>query len=206
MINEQSQQVFRNYIDKYKNTIHFVFVCTHLQKVNESIQSRLHILEIPSPSEKGINKIMNNIIDTEKIIMDEESKKYLIAISNNSIRIMMNYLEKIYILGLPINIELCKKVCSNISYQDFDKYITFIRNNQLDEAVKIIYNIYDYGYSVIDILDSFFNYLYITTLLNEDEKYKIIPYLCKYITIFHSIHEHNIELALFTNNILTILK
>ena len=26
-INEQSQQVFRNYIDKYKHNIHFISVC-----------------------------------------------------------------------------------------------------------------------------------------------------------------------------------
>ena len=32
-INEQSQQVFRNYIDKYKNNIHFISVCTNIQKV-----------------------------------------------------------------------------------------------------------------------------------------------------------------------------
>ena len=44
-----------------------------------------------------------------------------------------------------------------------------------------------------------------THLLTEDEKYKIIPYICKYITIFHNIHEDEIELALFTNNLITIL-
>ena len=43
-INEQSQQVFRNYIDKYSNNIQFISVCTNVQKVVESIQSRLHII------------------------------------------------------------------------------------------------------------------------------------------------------------------
>jgi len=38
-----------------------------------------------------------------------------------------------------------------------------------------------------------------TEYLSEDQKYKIIPIVCKYTTIFHSIHEDSIELALFAN-------
>ena len=38
--------------------------------------------------------------------------------------------------------------------------------------------------------------------LREDEKYKIFPLICKYITIFYNIHEDQIELALFTNNLI----
>jgi len=68
-----------------------------------------------------------------------------------------------------------------------------------------LYGIYDYGYSVIDILDYFFIFVKSTTLLNEDEKYNIIPLLCKYITIFHNVHEDVIELALFTNSINKVL-
>ena len=36
-------------------------------------------------------------------------------------------------------------------------------------------------------------------------KYKIIPYLCKYIHIFHDVHEDEVELSLFTNNIYKLL-
>ena len=57
----------------------------------------------------------------------------------------------------------------------------------------------------MDILDNFFLYVKITTLISEYEKYIIIPYICKYITVFHNIHEEEIELALFTNNILHIM-
>ena len=53
----------------------------------------------------------------------------------------------------------------------------------------------------MDILDNYFMYVKNTALLTEDEKYKIIPLICKYITIFNTIHEDEIELALFTNNV-----
>jgi len=40
----------------------------------------------------------------------------------------------------------------------------------------------------------------VTSLLDEETKYKVIPLLCKYITIFNKIHEDVIELAFFSNS------
>ena len=43
-----------------------------------------------------------------------------------------------------------------------------------------------------------------TDILTETQKYEIIKLLCKYISIFHNIHEDEIELALFTNNLIIL--
>lgn len=204
-INEQSQQVFRNYLDKYKNNIHFISVCSNVQKVIESIQSRVHIVQLSTPTREQILAIMNRIIINENIIIDHESKEYLLLISNLSIRIIINYLEKMFILREPVNIELCKKICSNISFQQFESYIECLINRDLSGAIDILYSIHDYGYSVIDILDYFFIFIKMTKVIDEETKYRIIPFLCKYITVFHNIHEDGIELALFTNTLATVI-
>jgi len=200
-INEQSQQVFRNYIDKYSHNIHFISVCMNIQKVIESIQSRVHLIQITPPTIQEIENIMNYIILQENIDIEEESKHYLLSICNNSIRILINYLEKIFLYGKPMNYETCIKVCSTISAKKFEEYIVFLKNGEISKAIQIMYQIAEYGYSVIDILDYFFTFIKNTHLLNENEKYKMIPFLCKYITTFNKIHEDTIELALFTNNL-----
>jgi len=204
-INEQSQQVFRNYIDKYSHNIHFISVCTNIQKVIESIQSRLHIIRIRTPSQNSIAKIMDRIVDAENLEIDDESRQYLLMLSNHSIRTMLNHLEKIYIIQRPITLDLCKKICSNISFQQFEKYVESLKRENLTGAIGILMEIHDYGYSVIDILDYFFTFVKCTPLLTEEQKYRIIPFLCKYISIFHNIHEDSIELALFTNNLLDVI-
>ena len=66
-------------------------------------------------------------------------------------------------------------------------------------------NIYNKGYSVLDILDSLFLYVKISNSLNEKQKFKIIKHICYYIDIFHSIHEHEIELLLFNRKLIKIL-
>ena len=205
-INEQSQQVFRNYIDKYSHNIHFISVCTNIQKVIESIQSRLHIIRIKTHSQHSFSKIMNRIILAENLDIDEESKQYILMLSNNSIRTMLNHLEKIYIINQSITLELCKKICCNISFQQFETYIELLKQENLVESMRILLEIHEYGYSVIDILDYFFTFVKCTRLLTEDQKYRMIPFLCKYISIFHNIHEDPIELALFTNNLSKIMQ
>ncbi len=201
MINEQSQQVFRNYIDKYKNNVNFISVCSNIQKVIESIQSRVHILKLQVPDENHILQIMNHIIQNENMVIDDVSRAYLLKISNGSIRTLMNHLEKVYIYNEAIDLEICKKLCVNMSSDKFVEYFQLLRNNQIPDAIHVLYSIHDYGYSVIDILDYFFTFVKEYEQLSEDEKYRLIPVICKYITIFHNVHEDGIELALFTKGI-----
>jgi len=203
-INEQSQQVFRNYIDKYSNNIHFISVCSNVQKVVESIQSRLHIVQIPPPTQDQIRVRMEHIIIAENIDIDDESKEYILTISNMSIRSMIGLLEKIYIFNQPVTKDICVKLCSVISYKQFDDYLTKIQDNDLSGAIQIMYRLYDYGYSVIDIYDYLFTYIKTQSTIDDEIKYKITKILCKYITIFNMIHEDCIELALFTGNIYEI--
>lgn len=201
-INEQSQQVFRNCIDKFSHNVNFISSCSKNQKVIESIQSRLTIIKIKPLQKENLYSIVDNIKQKENINIDEDAKDFIVNISNNTIKIVINYMEKFKLLNQRVTLDLAKELCSNISFFTFDQYTKFILNSQLSEAITTIYELYDKGYSVMDILDNYFIFIKITKHLSEDQKYKIIPYICKYITIFHNIHEDQIELSLFTNNII----
>jgi DNA polymerase III delta prime subunit len=209
MINQQNQQVFCNYIDKYKENVCFVFVCLNVQKIIENIQSRIVLLKIEPPTLNQLSNFMDKIILQETMNIEDDVKQYILSISNYSIRSLINNLEKVNIYTMDdklnpnarISLDICKKLCSNISLNWFEDYISFLRNQNLNDAIKILYEINDYGYSVIDILDYFFSFVKMTDLLDEDEKYNIIHILCKYITIFHNVHEDVIELSLLTNDI-----
>lgn len=205
-INEHSQQVFRNYIDKYSRNIHFISVCSNVQKVIESLQSRLHIIQLTVPNSEQIQCLLNRIVSNENIQINEESKQHLILASRGSIRVMLNYLEKMYIYGKTIDIVVCKNICSNISYQLFETYVKHLKQGEIKDAISLLFLLHEQGYSVIDILDYFFFFIKQTTLLDEEVKYRLIPYLCKYITVFYNVHEECVELALFTNNIIKLIK
>jgi DNA polymerase-3 subunit gamma/tau len=169
MISEQCQQVFRNYIDKHKNNVIFVAACSNIQKVIESIQSRINIIRIQKPTDDDMKSIVNKIIIDEKINISEATRDYIIQFSNRSIRDTINHLEKIYILGDNISSEIkldqVKKICSTISFQQFEEYVQHIKSNNMIKAIECLYEIHDYGYSVIDILDYFFTFINLSLLV-----------------------------------------
>ena len=200
LINEQSQQVFRNCIDKYSHNVHFISSCSNSQKVIESLQSRLIIIKIKPLQRSNLMTIMHKIKMKENIIIDEDAEQFTLNVCNNTAKILINYMEKFKLLNQPITFELANNICTNISFQIFNEYTTHIINKQLTTAIHVLYNLHDKGYSVMDILDNYFLFVKITDLLTEQQKYNIIPIICKYITIFHNIHEDEIELALFSNN------
>lgn len=205
-INEQSQQVFRNCIDKYKHNVYFICSCTNIHKVIENLQSRLVIIKIKPLSIKVFNSIINKIKTTENIVMNDDVEEFIISISNNNIKNIVNNMEKFKLYGKLITMEVAMTLCFNISFVLLEKYTQLMLDNDLENAIILIYDIYDKGYSVIDILDTYFAFIKKTTILNEEHKYNIIPYICKYITMFYNIHEDEIELALFTNNLCSLLQ
>jgi DNA polymerase III delta prime subunit len=200
-INEQSQQVFRNYIDKFSNNVHFISSCSNIQKVIESLQSRFTIIKIKPLQRSNLAKIVNKIKLSEKIEIANDAEEFILDVCNNTAKILINYMEKFKLLNTPITLELANNVCTNISFQSFQKYTELVKNKDLQEAIRLIYSIYDKGYSVMDILDNYFLFIKTTNILTENEKYIIMPFICKYITIFYNVHEDEIELALFTNNL-----
>ena len=204
-INDQSQQVFRNCIDKYSHNVHFLASCSNTQKVIDSIQSRCTIIKIKPICKNFLKIIFNKIKNIEKLNIDNRSEEFILNICNNSIRLLINYMEKFKLLGINITETKVKEICTNISFYEFEKYTEeWYRNKNLSFAIQIIYSIYNKGYSVMDILDSYFTFIKITTILNETIKYKVIKLILKYIALFHTLHENEIELALFTNELLKI--
>ena len=148
---------------------------------------------------------MNNIIYNENLIISPDAQHFILNISNGSAKILINYLEKIKLLDSPIDLQIANNICSNISFLIFEEYTQNILNKKLCDSIKLIYETYDKGYSVMDILDNYFIFIKLTNILTENQKYEIIPIICKYIAIFHNIHEDEIELTLFTNNIYNVL-
>jgi len=203
IINDQSQQVFRNCIDKYSHRVHFLASCSNIQKTIESIQSRCTLIKLKQNETSLLIQMINRIKTSEKLEIAPEAEEFIINICNNSIRLVINYLEKFSLLDTVITLDIAKDVCTNISYYDFERYTyAWYTNKSLADAINIIYNIYDKGYSVMDILDGYFRFIKICDIVDENNKYKIIKNICQYISYFHTLHEHEIELVFFTDQLI----
>ena len=77
---------------------------------------------------------------------------------------------KIKILNTPVDLSIVKLLCTNISFHIFEEYTKAVTEKKLQECIKILYSLYDQGYSVMDILDNYFLFIKTTNLLNETNK------------------------------------
>ena len=201
-INDQCQQVFRNYIDKYGNKIGFIFSTSNLHKIVNSIQSRFLVIELQKPSYQDVKQLCNEIVQTENIKINDKTIDAIIDLTQNTIHDIYNYLEKIKLMDTDIEEYDIGDILTHINYKHFRNYFEEIEKNNLHRAQNILITLFNNGHSVIDILDDIFHFVKSTTILTEKQKYILFPIISKYITIFYDIHEHEIELIFFTNNII----
>ncbi len=210
LINKQSQQVFRNCIDNYSHNVNFLASCNNIQKVIDNLQSRCEIIKINNLTNNQLYIILNKICINEQININEKYKHQLIKLCNGNIRLIINFLEKIKLLNYDNEYndeDDILKICTNISYNEFDKYTNlWFKDKNIKLSIKILHVIYDKGYSVIDILDAYYNYIKHTNIINEDIKYKVIKIICEYISYFYTVHENKIELTFFTNKLIQKIK
>ena len=80
LINEQSQQVFRNCMDKYKHNVNFISSCTNIQKIIDSLQSRTIIVKINSITPECLKQIMNKISTNEQLVFSCDAQQFLLNV------------------------------------------------------------------------------------------------------------------------------
>lgn len=204
MINEQSQQILRRYIDSYRNNVMFIMSCKDIYNVIDSIQSRLTLLYIPEKNSTDLTSIIQSVSVNEQMSLSEDVVHFLLDISNGSLRIILNYLEKIKLFNSPVDIDLAVQLCTNISFHSLSAYTHACQTSNMPEAFQCIISWLKNGYSGIDILDNYFIFLKHTKDISEEYKSKLVPCICKYISTFYTVHEDEIELFFFTNNVITI--
>ena len=201
-IHEHGQQVFLNCIDLYGGNVNYIVTGSSPQKIVENIHSRLVCIKLAPFSAEYLLQILQTVAAAEKIPLAQDLAVLVVARCNRSIRTLINYVEKFRLLGAPVTGDVVDRVCSNI----YDHYMTSLFRHVADKdargAISLIHQIYSEGYSVMDILDAFFNHVKLVSSIPDDGKYPILKVICKYIVVFNQVHEHPIELNFFVNDLI----
>jgi DNA polymerase III delta prime subunit len=205
LLNEQCQQIFNTFINNYEN-INFIISCNDKQKIKSTIINKLELIKLNNIDDSFITKRIDKILEKEDLKLDNKCKKLIIRASNMSIPNMINNIEKLNLIMKDdvIDYDLLENVSCNIMINDMSKYIKLCKEDNFKASIDHILNMCNNGFSVIDILQEMFLYIKFHSDLDDKYKYDIIKLICKYINIFHNIHEDSIELIFLTNNIRNI--
>jgi len=158
-ITNKAQNLLSNIIAEFRKNTRFVFICNDCSQITESIQSRCMIIKYGKISNEDLYLKIEQICVLENIKYTETGIKVLMYLSDNDIRQSINNLECIYYSGNDFN--------ENTIYNILDKpkpfYVNNILihcvNNNLEDALNTLIELYNKGYTPNDILLSFMKYL-----------------------------------------------
>ena len=196
-ITESSQYIVKTLMDKYENIL-FISTIRDIKKLIEPLKHKFFVVKLDCITNEFLKKLMNIVLENENIPLSEKTKDYIINISEFSINRMYNYLEKIKLLEENKSHEEYLKILTNISYYTFDKILILCKEKKKKDVYIEFNNIFDKGYSILDIFDFFFKFIKNVKNIDESIRYKIIKLLCEYISISDSINELDTELLLFS--------
>lgn len=212
LLNVSFQQIIRSMIEEYSERVHFICSCKNPQNVVETIQSRLYMVRLHPIKRMNIEKIYDKIVEENNLNITKTARHLLLTRSTD-VKHLISNLEKIKLLKhSSVGEKELREILLNIQYTDFVQYTEYCMkcSKEFDYSIfstayKLLEKYYHDGYSVNDILEEFF--LFLKQFHEEDDtiKYKIVICLMETISIFHTMHEHPIELVFFTNNCISKL-
>ena len=201
-LTDLNQQIIRSNIDKYSGSINFIASCTNLNKVIDTLQSRFNILKIPTITKNELLYVYNNICKRENITLTKCSKDFVIKMCDHSTNVLVNNLEKLSLFSDDvIELDDVKHICCQVSYNYYTEYIDYIKLGDKMKAFEIFNELYETGYSFIDILENFIGFIKHSDTINDTNKFSILKLICKYINILYTISNEYLEMLFFTNEI-----
>lgn len=205
---ESLQLLFNSNIDMCNDNIHIIMTTNNIYNVDEGLSSRIFPLHVPNINTNQLMTIIDNVCKYEDIEINDECKQFIITISEKKVQSVYYILEKCKLIqyDTPVSVEIINKSCTLIHFDKLTTYIVLCKENKLNCAYEHLITIIDTGHSVIDILNELFLFIKTVETVSEEDKYKCCNIISLYIVIFTTLHEEELELLLFTFDIIDILK
>lgn len=203
IFSEAIQKLFINNIDKWNKNLNIIVTSNNIYNVDEILVTRLFPINVPVIRKGILKNIVNNICKNEKIEISEENQNLIVSLSQQNVQNIYHILEKCKLLqsNVDISSDIIKECSTLINYDILESYFEYLKKKQLLEGYKYLLKITENGHSVLDILNEIYSYIKHTRLLSEDEKYKCCKIVSSYIVVFITIHEEELELLLFTQEL-----
>jgi len=156
-ITSKAQNLLNNILEEYINTTRFAFICNDCSKITESIQSRCIILRFPRLDNISIKERVTYICEKESIEYTDDGIEALIFTANGDIRQAINNLESIFNTYGKLTNETLFKICDKPKPYFIKSIFKHCMDNNIFEAMKIIIELKNLGYSGNDILLTMIN-------------------------------------------------
>lgn len=179
LTNEAFNALLKTLEEPPKHAI-FILATTEINKLPDTIISRCICYNFKTLSENEAIDMMRNCVEKENIKIDDNSLRLIFKKSGGSARDAFSILEQISStnFGEDITEELVKKTLGMVPREYFVKFNEYLKNEQKEELVKFVDEMYEDGIQIEQFLKDFCDFL------KADEK--DIDYISLVITNIYS--------------------
>lgn len=182
-LTQDAQQALRRTMEKYTKTCRFILSCNYSSKIIEPLQSRCVIYRFKPLNGEDIEKQMEHVAKTEKLVMDDSAKKAINYVAQGDLRKAINVLQACSSIDKKINEETVYSVSSRARPEQVQEMILFALDGKfLDARKKLDQLMYEYGMSGEDIIKQ----LYRETMaldekqLSDNKKIQLVDTIGEY--------------------------
>ncbi|KAI8144587.1 P-loop containing nucleoside triphosphate hydrolase protein [Fennellomyces sp. T-0311] len=151
-----AQQALRRTMEIYSSTTRFVLACNQSNKIIEPIQSRCAVLRYTKLTEEQMLKRLQMICQKEKVDITEDGYQALIFIADGDMRQAINNLQSTFYGFKQVNAENVYKVCDQPHPVIIRSILDSCSTSNIKEADQYMRELYEMGYSTLDIITTVF--------------------------------------------------
>ena len=162
---------------------------------------------------ENLMKVLEDICQEKQIEFHKgeemDCKLYIVDKCEHSLKRLLSLMEKIRLSSPKLNIEQIKHICCFIDEKYFIEFSKqWCIEQCLSDTIRTLKNIMNKGYSIIDIFEMYCDFIKRTDVdfLSESLKQSVIMIISNYIVNFYCLHENEIELYLFSFDLIQLVK
>jgi len=172
-----SQFALRQIIEQYSKITRFCIICNYLNKLIEPIISRCSLYRFIPISYDFIFNKLKNICNYENFNCNDNIINNIIDISRGDMRKSINLLQKCYNYNYNC-IDMLNELSGRINDNIFNDIIINIQNKNIKKINELINYVYNQGYSLVNQILLFHNYILNSNLSSKNKSLAIIK-LCE---------------------------
>ena len=199
-------QTLKACVDKHGDNILVVCACTCEQRVCGNLRARLLTIRTRHLGTTSLRLLLERVCDAEKLRVGDAAKKHILDASGPSARALLQNVEKLALHGGRVTLDLAHRCCSSVHPQVLAEFTEACRSNDGGyDGARRLYDLYDRGHSIMDLLDAYLSYVKVAPL-PDHELYPAIQCVAESIRQFYDDHDDVISLALFARRLNSVLR
>ncbi|KAJ3895535.1 P-loop containing nucleoside triphosphate hydrolase protein [Lentinula edodes] len=151
-----AQQALRRTMEIFSNTTRFCLACNMSNKIIEPIQSRCAILRYAKLRDKELLKRLIEVCEMEEVQYNDDGLTALIFTSEGDMRQAINNLQSTHSGFGFVSGDNVFKVCDQPHPIIVQEIIKFCTEGKVDSAMDRLTDLWDNGYSAVDIVVTIF--------------------------------------------------